>query len=177
MVKFSKRSRSYIIEVHNGSLIGTDRGEWGGELYWESNSGTSKYKIVNGNFKKFIKHNAKIFAIEGLAHLTQRRGKLIKIYFKDKWKAEVVIDLKDAPHVSTLPLNNFIYVVTSKKFLKINLDDITLTELHTNMFWWGMYPNSIVMVNPNIIYIGMRGGIIKVNLEKNTIHWMTKKMG
>ena len=52
VVKFSKRSRSYIIEVHNGSLIGTDRGEWGGELYWESNSGTSKYKIVNGNFKK-----------------------------------------------------------------------------------------------------------------------------
>ena len=34
-----------------------------------------------------------------------------------------------------------------------------------NLFWVGLYPNSIAVADKNTIYVGMRGGYVKLNLQ------------
>ncbi len=172
--KKNSKERVTQINVNDGVLYGVDAGEWGGKLYWQSNSGQEKYDIATGNFKQFIKDNDDVYILEGLAHLSSSTGKIWRISAKDKWTAEEYLDLEDAPYAAVVDNSGNAYVVTSQKLLKISLKNKVVSTLYSDMFWWGMYSNSIEMMNDATLVIGMRGGIVKVSLKKNEIVWLTK---
>ena len=67
-----------VVKVQDGYLIGFNRGEWGGELYWFSKNGKRRYEISGHQIVKFIERDNKIYAIAGLAHLTMSKGSVIE---------------------------------------------------------------------------------------------------
>ena len=59
--------------------------------------------------------------------------------------------------------DNSIYIASYQNFYKIeNLKSETILK---NTFWQGMYPNSIAMYDQENIFLGIRGGLIKLNLK------------
>ena len=77
-------------KVWDGWLIGFNKGEWGGSLYWFSDDGLSNYKISKARFNlvDFISISNRILALEGLDHGLSR-GSVFEL-FADKvpWQME-----------------------------------------------------------------------------------------
>ena len=66
------------LNLKNGILIGTDNGEFGGELKYINTSGKEKV-ILHEQIKSLYKINENIIAIVGLAHLSGNYGSIYQI--------------------------------------------------------------------------------------------------
>jgi hypothetical protein len=149
------------LDVKEGTLIGTDRGEWGGELKFKPHKG-KEIVIMGGNIKSIFMYKGRIFLIEGLAHLSLNKGALYEIIPNGKsYEYKMVADLKDAPYAVCV-YNEKLLIVASNAFFIY--ENSKLQTLYKDMFWWGMYPNSIAAIDDQNVYIGMRGGIVKLDM-------------
>jgi hypothetical protein len=160
------------IKVSNGWLIGFDRGEWSGALYWYNNDGTRKYLIKNRNVQDIVTLNNKIFITQGLAHLGGDFGSISEIVYKnEKWIVEKTNKLNGCPY-KTIVADNKLISITTKDIVSIdsNMESQTLFE---KGFWGGLYPNSIAGEN-GLFYFGMRGGILKLDTENEIENWLTE---
>ena len=178
------------IEVEDGYLVGFNRGEWGGELYWFSKNGKERYEISGHQIVQFIERDNKIYAIEGLAHLGLTGGSIIEIKKqKRKWVAKEFLKLPTTPRAIKLDSKgNFIVVTfgTDWSFGKgemgviINATpglflidrDANIDTLVKDGMWGDyLYPSSMVIQN-DIVYIGMRKGIYKFDLSEKKDEWL-----
>jgi hypothetical protein len=160
------------IKVNNGWLIGFDRGEWGGALYWYNNDGTEKYLIKDRNVKDIVTIKNKIFITQGLAHLGGDFGSISKIVFQnDKWVVEKTNNLSGKPY-KTIVFNDVLISITTEDIISID-SDMKLQTLYEKSFWRILYPNSIVTDKDNF-YFGMRGGILKLNKTSGKPYWLTE---
>ena len=154
------------LKTKRGKIIGTNGGEWGGEIKYIPNFGLG-YDLVNKNFLGFYMIDNRAFVLTGLGHMTVDEGSIYELlYTNGRWKAEYVLDLNSEPQ-TYLIINNTLYVVTNKSLLLIEDNKITKSIYGKNM-WNSLYPNSMIVVN-STVYFGIRGGMISVNTNNNTI--------
>lgn len=114
-----------VIQVNDGYLVGFNRGEWGGSLYWYSKNGKKSIKIGGSVFStspiQFIKRDNQIYAITGLSHMTMSYGDILKIEKKQKqWIVEEYIKLPDAPCAIQLDSKDNMLVFTSSGLYSID---------------------------------------------------------
>jgi hypothetical protein len=178
------------IEVEDGYLVGFNRGEWGGELYWFSKNGKERYEISGHQIVQFIERDNKIYAIEGLAHLRLSGGSIIEIKKqKRQWVAKEFLKLSTAPRAIQLDSKGNFIVVTfgtnrsfDKKSGSVNINAIPgLFSIDRNSnidtlvkgAMWGdyLYPSSMVIQN-DVVYIGMRRGVYKFDLAAKKDEWL-----
>ncbi len=91
------------LTVPEGEFIGTDRGEWGGDLTFVAKHG-AKQVILSENVHALVRLGANIIAITGLAHMGSNRGVLYRTV-RDAtgvWKAEPWRVLPGAPEWSAI---------------------------------------------------------------------------
>jgi hypothetical protein len=81
------------LKVHGGYVVGSDRGEWGGELAYLDNSGKSVL-LVEKNVHGIYHMPFGVVAVAGLAHLTLNEGTLYLVKIPESgsptatpWKA------------------------------------------------------------------------------------------
>jgi len=163
--KYAFGGRQVNLKIENGWLVGFDKGEWGGNLFWFNEKGSQYEKITSGNIKNIFEINGKIYVTEGLAHLSMSDGQIFQIERENnKWIIEKKVDLQTAPYATTLTKDNEFLIVTSKSLLKVN-KNFEIETLIEEGFWRAyLYPNSI-QISEQYIYIGMRGGILKTQLD------------
>lgn len=160
------------LKVENGWLVGFNRGEWSGALYWYSDNGKEKYLIKDKNVHNILQLDDRIYITQGLAHLGGDFGTVSEIAFnKNKWFVAKTEKLSGCPFQSTV-FNDKLLIITTKNIVLANTY-LQLTEKIENGFWSGLYPNSVI-TEKNTAYIGMRGGILKVNLENGNKDWLTE---
>jgi len=169
----SKTSRT-ILKLDNGWLIGFDRGEWGGALYWFDQNGENSYEITNGNIKNIFKIENKIYVTEGLAHLGLNDGQILILSFENqKWSAKKYYNLEKVPYISELNKKNNLMIITSDKVLEFSIKKKEIKCLYKG-FWNILYPNSLV-IKDSSCYVGMRGGIFKIQLDNpDKQEWLTE---
>ncbi len=99
------------IRVAGGSLLGSDRGEWGGELVFVDSEGNQTI-ILHKNVQNICTLSSGIVAVTGLSHLMMDEGVLFKVtrgddgtWHTSKWRV-----LPDAPLTSGLLANGNLYV-------------------------------------------------------------------
>lgn len=161
------------VKLSNGYLIGFDKGEFGGSLYWFDNNGIENYKICSGNIKDILILKDKILVTEGLAHLGSDSGQILELIQENgKWVSKKYIDLNNVPYATNLNTKNELIILTSKQLLKVT-ENKQVSELISQGFWSGLYPNSSIIQN-DVIYFGMRNGILKMNLNTEKIEWLTE---
>ena len=169
----SKTSNT-IFELDNGWLIGFDKGEWGGALYWFDKNGDHSYEITTGNIKDIVKVGNKIYVLEGLAHRDSNDGQILQLMFKrQKWTATPYFDLNKVPYVSASNEKNKLIIITSDEVIEFSVKKKKTKSIYKG-FWNILYPNSLVIEDSNC-YVGMRGGVFKIQLDKpESQEWFTE---
>lgn len=164
------RKKASELKFNNGLLIGTDHGEWGGKLSFKTDE--NEIEIKDGNIFSVFELKGDIYFIQGLAHGSINYGEIYKLeYSNNKFNYKKIIELPDEPEVFTI-INDKIYIATFEHFLIIKDWNI---EYKVKGFWDSLYPNSLIVENGNVIYIGIRGGIVRININENDIKLYTKK--
>jgi len=153
------------LEIANGKLIGTDRGEWGGYLKYIPNDSTLKtIEARTGNIKFLFESNKKIYLIDGLAHLSYSGGSLFELSISDtNFVFKQIIDFGDAPEAFAIYRDKLL-IATHQNFYVVN--DLKKELFFKDTFWSSLYPNSIVVFNEENVFMGIRGGIVKLDLIK-----------
>jgi HEAT repeat protein len=101
------------LKVSEGWLLGSNRGEWGGELMFAGDNGKT-YNVINDNIENIYPTAAGIMALTGLWHMTMNNGMVHKLSKNSsgQWQAEPYITLPGAPGGSSLLENGSILVHT-----------------------------------------------------------------
>lgn len=151
------------LKIKDGTLKGKNWGEWGGELYYEPDNVKKLNTIIKkGNIKYIFEHNEKLYFIEGLAHLTTSNGALYELSRTGKnFTFKKIYDFEDAPEVFTY-LNGKMLIAGSENFYV--LDNLKKELVFQKMFWDGLYPNSIAIFDEKNVFVGIRSGIVRLDL-------------
>jgi hypothetical protein len=170
--KSKMSGRISLIKVEDGYLVGFNRGEWGGYLYWFSKDGSNHYLISNDQVVQFINKKGQNYAIQGLAHLTMSEGSIIKIEKKNnKWLAHEYVSLPTAPEAIGLDIDDNFLIMTSKSLLKIE-DNKKIQTLIGRGFWYDDLTTNSMVISNNIIYAGMTAGVFKYDLSNGKQEWL-----
>lgn len=174
--KPSKRADN-VKALPNGKLVASNQGEFGGGLYQHFEKGKGSRKIIAGNFHSFFDCRGRTYVLDGLAHLTLNSGRVWNIYeMNGVWHLGKSIEVGGSPYTFCFKNDTSIYLVTPTTLLDVNLETSQVKIIVRNAFWDGQYPNSIVKISDSTLWLGMRGGILKIEGTDNpNLIWFSKK--
>ena len=163
-----KERNTAELKIDGGNLIGINRGEWGGKLSFVPNDKDKKeIEIKEGNIKFVFEFNDKIYFIEGLAHLSYSGGAIFELK-KDgeNFTYKNIMEFDDAPEAFTI-YGNKLLIATHQNFYVV--ENFKKELIFENTFWSSLYPNSIAVVDSENVYMGIRSGLVKLDLTNKNI--------
>ena len=162
------------LKITGGTLVGINRGEWGGKFTFKPADTIKKsIEIKSGNIRYIFNFKNKIYFIEGLAHDGYSKGALFELNKQyDKFTFTKLIDFDDAPEAFTIYKNIF-FIATDKKFYVIQ--NFKKDIVFKDVFWNGLYPNSIAVLDEKNVFLGIRSGIAKLDLIDKTLKFYKYK--
>lgn len=173
MRSYSWKGFRTVKKVDNGYLVGFNKGEFGGSLYWFSEKGDTSYQISRVNVDYIFEYKKKVYMANGLFHMGTDLGRINEMRFADgKWKVEETLELPSKSNV-ILPYKDRMLIVTTKTILFFDGTN-NFDFIKKDGFWNILYPQSAVIVNDDL-FVGMRGGVYKINLTTKKEEWLTSK--
>jgi hypothetical protein len=170
--------RRFSVKVEDGWIVGINAGEFGGGLWWFSPDGKERYQVAKDTrIRGLISTEAGLFALEGLAHMSTDRGRILRLTQTPagRWQSEDFIDLKHAPEVFTKAADGSLTIATTGRLLRVVPATKEVEVLVDEAFWGGLYPNSMVITPEGVTYMGMRHGVAKVEKKKgdsSRVRWL-----
>jgi len=158
------------IDLPTGILKGTDGGEFGGCLmFYPKDTSKTAVKVSRGNFKKIFRLDNKIYALAGTAHMSLDMGGMLEIdrgmpgidTADNNFSIKNVINFYDSPEAYSIH-NDSLFIATFKGFFVVK--NLKKSTIFTDMFWEALYPNSVAVLNAENIFVGIRGGFVKLNI-------------
>jgi hypothetical protein len=157
------------LKITGGTLIGRDYGEWGGKLSFQSADTTQKsIKIMKGNIRYIFTFKGKIYFINGVNYMLENLGgELYELHTaNNQFTYKKILDFEGVPYVLEIYNEKFL-VATSRGFYIIhNFKNETTIE---DEFWPSLYPTSIAAFDDENIFIGISGGIVKIDIINKTM--------
>jgi hypothetical protein len=173
MRTYSWKGFRTVKKVDNGYLVGFNKGEFGGSLYWFSARGDTSYQISRVNVDYIFEYKKKIYMADGHFHMGTDLGRINEMRLADgRWKVEESVDLPSKSNV-IMPHKDRMLIVTSKTILFFD-GTSNFDFIKKDGFWDVLYPQSAVVLNDDL-FVGMRGGVYKINLKTKTEEWLTPK--
>jgi hypothetical protein len=156
------------LKVSGGTLVGINRGEWGGKLTFKPDDTTKKVvDIKQGNIKFIFTFKDKVYFIEGLAHMGYRGGAIFELNTTNNgFTFSKLVDFDDAPEAFTIYKDKFL-IATHENFYIVQ--DFKKELVFKETFWSSLYPNSIAVFDDKNVFIGVRSGIVKLDLVNKTL--------
>lgn len=100
--------------MSDGYLLGSDKGEWTGELEYHPKD-RPKYQIINKNIKAILKLNNRVFILNGLGHLSIDEGEINELKLQNgKWHVLKIIKLPGEPTAFDNTADSSIRISTRK---------------------------------------------------------------
>ena len=164
----AKHRTNVKLDIQNGTLLGIDKCEWGGKLIFVPHD-TSKpdVEIKLGNIKSIFWYKNNIYFLEGLAHLSMSTGAMYRLnIFNNRFICIKVLDFEDAPEVCAV-YQDKVFIASFQNFYEIK--DFKKKLIFAETFWRSLYPNSIAVFDEENIFLGIRSGIVRLNLKKKEI--------
>ncbi len=166
--KTSYYKKDSELEIEDGTLIGENKGEFGGALYFQPKENREKIEIKFGNIVDIFRFQNKIYFTEGSGIW----GSLYELKKDSAFTYNKIESFGDALEALTI-FNDSIYIASFHGFYKVV--DQKAILLFRKRFWEGLYPNSVVVFDEENIFMGIRSGIVKLNLVKKTVNFYTEK--
>ncbi len=164
--KYSGRRGPMTLDLPDGKIVAEGRGEFGGYVEFIQNGKVKKsIRLDTGNVSSLFMFEGEVYFTQGLRHLSLNFGSLCRLKIQDgSLEPETALKFSDAPAVAAV-YKGAIYAVTASGFSVIK--DFKERAVFKDMFWGYLYPNSIAVIDDENIFIGMRSGIVKINLLKD----------
>lgn len=166
--KIHKEEDICELKLQNGELVSFNRGEFGGQLFFISNDSTIKsVEIKKGNIEFIFEYNNKIYFIEGLAHISYSGGALFELDTVDqKFTYKKVLDFEAAPEAYAIYKGKLL-IATHNGFCVV--ENLKKEIIFKNTFWSSLYPSSVAVLDEENVFVGIRGGIVKLDLRNRTM--------
>lgn len=149
------------VAVPGGRLTSIDHGEFGGEVWWEPDSG-AKQRIANLNLYRFVPINGVVWGLAGLAHMGLNNGQLIRFQRTSAgWRAESSASLGAAPYAFLPVAGDTLLVAASGRLIAVH-PPTSVKLLHVNPVWSLTYPTAITRDRAGTIYVGMRSAVARL---------------
>ena len=167
-IKKVKEANKCDLKITGGTLIGINRGEWGGQLTFKPEDTTKKVvDIKRGNIKFIFTFKDKIYVIEGLAHMGYSGGAIFELNTtNNNFTFTKLVDFDDAPEAFAIYKDKFL-IATHENFYIVQ--DFKKELVFKETFWSSLYPNSIAVLDDKNVFLGIRSGIVKLDLTTNTL--------
>ena len=142
-------------------LIGFDRGEWGGSLWWFSLTGHHRYRIFDRNVRAVLLHRGSVLALSGLAHLGTDEGTLLELKLHGgQWRIETTTDVGANPEAHTVDRRGRLLIATNEGLMTYS--EGRLTTLRSSNYHL-LYPSSVAEGSDGRIFVGMRHVVARVS--------------
>src|SRR5690606_29770876 len=142
-----------------------------------------KIEINSGNITSIFEFNDKIYFIESNLivikrnehvysktkdfRIGSRNASLYEIYMANgDFVTKKVGDFDENPYVMKI-FNDKIFFASYSNFYVLENMEIKLKL--ADIYWSGLYPNSIAVKNEENIFVGIRGGFVKIDLTTRKI--------
>jgi hypothetical protein len=167
-IKKVKEKNRKELKIGTGTLLGVDRGEWGGTLtFIPDDTKKDKIEIKKGNIKFIFSFKGKIYFIEGIAHLSLSEGVLFELdVTRDKFEYKEILKFEDAPEAYSIYYDK-IFIATHRHFYVV--DNFKKELIFKDTFWSSLYPNSIAIIDEKNIFLGIRSGIVQLDLTTKNL--------
>ncbi|HAO07548.1 MAG TPA: hypothetical protein DCQ50_11250 [Chryseobacterium sp.] len=162
------------LKIRGGTLVGINRGEFGGQLTFKPTDTTKKsINIKRGNIKFIFNFQNKVYFIEGLAHMGYSGGAIFELNItNNNFTFTKLVDFDDAPEAFTIYKDKFL-IATHENFYIVQ--DFKKELIFKETFWSGLYPNSIAAIDDKNVFVGIRSGIVKLDLTTKTMKFYRYK--
>ncbi len=156
------------LSISGGILKGVNYGEFGGSLTFTPDDNSQQpVEIKTGNVLFIFTLHNKIYFIEGLTHMSINRGALYELSRDGAhFTYKQLLDFDDAPEALAIYKDQLLIAGYSSFYIVNNFKNETIFK---QTFWAGLYPNSIAAFDDENVFIGMRGGIVKLDLIKRAM--------
>lgn len=150
-----KSARRHVLEVDDGWLIGFDAGEYGGALWWLSQDGSKRERLVNENVQGIAMLGSRIVVLTGLAHLSMDTGHAFDLTHghEGRWRAGLRTDLGASPLAFTVQPDMSIMFMTFSGVRRLEPNG-KVEQLSDGDFGF-LYPGSVAVLPSGEIYVGM----------------------
>ena len=165
-----------VKKVVDGYIIGLNKGEFGGGLWFLSSDGKIYYEISPyKRVRQIFEMNNKIYVIEGRLHLTSDSGRLSELNKNVQWQISKTLELPNAPIFMIMDENNAL-ILTTNNIVSFSPNE-RLEKILNAPFNWGMLYPSTAIIEKTDLYIAMRKGVLKVlNFrDRPEYEWYIKK--
>jgi hypothetical protein len=147
----------HVLRFDEGNLVGIDRGEFGGGLWWFPAVGQGSL-VSSENVHGLFQDGSTVVVFVGLAHGITDEGAIVEIVREDTgWRIARRISLGSSPETWTRTADGAL-VVTGKGISRYRKG--TVTRLHKSDYL-PLGPNSVVAVD-GTIFIGMRYAVARL---------------
>ena len=174
---------SVVQPVRGGYLVGYNRGEFGGGLYWFSADGRKHARLAPPagahsewfpeNVHAIAEHEGSFFVFQGLSHLGSRLGRVLRVRPTEKgWRADVFVALDATPDA--------VLQERSGSWLMASTDGVSrITTSGAVKRLWGSsdvlvdtYPSSIARSADGSVYVGMRAWVLRLTWSQADPYWL-----
>lgn len=168
------KSPSAVRAVSGGYLAGFDRGEFGGGLYWFSEDGQKHFRIsppapagreewFPENVQGLAEHRGTFYVFQGLAHLTLRAGRVLKVRQDPRrgWQTELLAPLPSTPEAITEEQPGRWMVATSDGVVRVDASG-RIERIWMVSDLGALYPSSIARTADGAVHVGMRAWVLRV---------------
>jgi hypothetical protein len=159
----NQHAQEIRVQTSNGTLVGTDDGEWGGTLTISKGKAYPPKKILDANVLQIISTRKGFLIVTG--SLPSNEGALW-LYSKSNnqdWTIDKKADLHGYP-LAAFETPDGIWVANGDSIYR--LDDTFRVQNHTDMPWLQLHPNSIATDNSGAIYVGMQAFVVRLTPTK-----------
>lgn len=130
--------------------------------------------FLSGNVQFIFSFNDSIYIMGGLAHMGLNFGSIVSLSYKqDSFYISKSVTLDEAPCAMAID-KDVIYLATDKGFYTLN-KTLKKKIIFTDLFWQGLYPSSVVVLDEKNVLVTVRGGYVKINPQEKTMAFFKAK--
>jgi hypothetical protein len=178
----SLRTPSVVQAVPGGYLVGYDRGEFGGGLYWFSTDGRKHTRLsppagahsdwFPENVHAIAEYQGTFFVFQGLSHMGLRLGRVLKVRPSEKgWRVAVFLALDATPEVVLQEQPGAWLMASTDGVSRITTNGTVKRLWGRSEVLVGTYPNSIARIADGNVYVGMRAWVLRLTWAQAEARW------